>query len=89
MLCYKGRKVRVNQIQKGLKGTLTAASIFAGLSSLGLDSIEMTLIKMVSTVCTGDQRSLACSYPYLSSPGGCYMQRTIKEAVSISDLGLR
>ena len=50
-----------------------AASMFAGLSSFGLLSMEMILTKMVSTVCTGDQRSLASSYPLGSSPGACKM----------------
>lgn len=45
--------------------------MFAGDSSFGLESIDITDNKIVSTVWTGDQRSLACSYPYLSSPGGC------------------
>jgi hypothetical protein len=40
---------------------LTAASIFAGDSSFGLDNIDITDSKIVSTVCTGDQRSLAFS----------------------------
>ena len=48
---------------------LTAASTLAGLWSLGSASMEMTLIRMVSTVCTGSQRSSAFSYPHLSSPG--------------------
>ena len=47
--------------------------MFAGLSSFGLLSMEMILTKMVSTVCTGDQRSLASSYPLGSSPGACKM----------------
>lgn len=38
-----------------------AASGFAGLSSFGLLSIEMTDSKIVSGVCTGDQRSAADS----------------------------
>jgi len=38
-----------------------AASTFAGDSSLGLLSIEMTERRMVSGVCTGDQRSAADS----------------------------
>ncbi len=36
---------------------ILAASTFAGLSSLGLLSMEMTLSKMVSGVCTGDHLS--------------------------------
>lgn len=40
---------------------LTAASTFAGLSSLGSASILMTEMRMVSTVCTGSQRSEAFS----------------------------
>lgn len=46
----------------------------AGLSSLGLSSRERTDNKMVSGVCTGDQRSLASSYPNLSSSGGCRIE---------------
>ncbi|BAS75145.1 Os01g0839801 [Oryza sativa Japonica Group] len=38
-----------------------AASIFAGDSSFGPESIEMMLRTMLSTVCTGVQRSLASS----------------------------
>lgn len=38
-----------------------AASMFAGLSSLGEESMEMMDSMMVSTVCTGLHRSLACS----------------------------
>ncbi len=44
------------------KGTaLTAASTLAGDSSLGSDIMEITLIKIVSTVWIGSQRSEACS----------------------------
>ena len=53
---------------------LTAASTFAGDSSFGSASIEMTLIRIVSTVWTGSHRSEACSYPYLSSPGSCRIE---------------
>lgn len=38
-----------------------AASIFAGDSSLGVESMEMTETIMDSTVCTGSQRSDALS----------------------------
>lgn len=38
-----------------------AASTFAGLSSFGLDSMEITERRIVSGVCTGDQRSAADS----------------------------
>ena len=48
--------------------------MFAGLSSFGLDSMEMIDSMIVSTVCTGDQRSFACSYPIGSSPGLCRME---------------
>lgn len=48
---------------------LTAASTFAGDSSLGSANMEITEIKIVSTVCTGNHRSDAFSYPNLSSPG--------------------
>lgn len=51
-----------------------AASTLAGLSSFGLDSIEITDRRIVSGVCTGLQRSDADSYPYLSSSGGCRME---------------
>lgn len=47
-----------------------AASTLAGDSSFGLLSMLMTLMRIVSGVCTGDQRSEAASYPYLSSSGG-------------------
>lgn len=40
---------------------ILAASTFAGLSSLGEDSMEITLRRMVSGLCTGDHRSLADS----------------------------
>lgn len=40
---------------------LTAASTLAGDSSFGSASIEMTEIRIVSTVCTGSQRSEAFS----------------------------
>lgn len=53
---------------------LTAASTFAGLSSLGSASIEITEIRIVSTVCTGNHLSDAFSYPYLSSPGSCKIE---------------
>ena len=36
---------------------LTAASTFAGLSSLGSASMDMTLMRMVSTVWIGSHRS--------------------------------
>lgn len=36
--------------------------------------MDITLTKIVSTVCTGNQRSEAVSYPYLSSPGSCRME---------------
>ena len=36
---------------------LTAASRFAGDSSFGSANIEMTLTRIVSTVCIGSQRS--------------------------------
>lgn len=49
---------------------ILAASTFAGLSSFGLLSMLITLSSIVSGVCTGDQRSEADSYPYLSSSGG-------------------
>lgn len=48
-----------------------AASTLAGDSSFGSASIDITDIKIVSTVCTGNQRSDAFSYPHLSSPGSC------------------
>lgn len=48
--------------------------MFAGDSSLGELSMEMIDSMIVSTVCTGDQRSLACSYPIGSSPGECRME---------------
>nr|GMD02004.1 Os01g0839801 [Ipomoea batatas] len=47
-----------------------SASTFAGDSSLGLESIDMMLKTILSTLWTGDQRSLASSYPFGSSPGG-------------------
>lgn len=47
-----------------------AASMFAGLSSLGELSMDMTDRSIVSGVWTGLHRSLADSYPYLSSSGG-------------------
>jgi hypothetical protein len=47
--------------------------MFAGDSSFGVESIEITLNKIVSTVCTGIHLSPASSYPNLSSPGGCYI----------------
>ena len=46
---------------KAYKQVLTAASTLAGLSSLGSASMEITLIRMVSTVCTGSHRSSARS----------------------------
>ena len=52
----------------------TAASIFAGDSSFGDDSIEIIDIIIVSTVCTGDHLSLALSYPFGSSPGECKIE---------------
>lgn len=39
-----------------------AASIFAGLSSFGSASMLITLMRIFSTLCIGDQRSDACSY---------------------------
>lgn len=33
--------------------------------------MDITEIKIVSTVCTGNHRSEAFSYPNLSSPGSC------------------
>lgn len=51
-----------------------AASTLAGLSSLGLLSMLMTDIKMVSGDCTGDHLSATDSYPYLSSSGGWRME---------------
>lgn len=50
-----------------------AASTFAGLSSFGELNKLITLSNIVSGLCTGDQRSLADSKPYLSSSGGCNM----------------
>jgi hypothetical protein len=50
-----------HQRHKVIKRVLTAASMLAGDSSFGLDSMDITDINMVSTVCTGDQRSLAFS----------------------------
>lgn len=44
--------------------------MFAGLSSLGELSIEITESRIVSGVWTGFHRSAADSYPYLSSSGG-------------------
>jgi hypothetical protein len=58
----------------GLSRHSAAASTLAGDSSFGLDSIEMTDSRIVSGVCTGDQRSAADSYPYLSSSGGCRIE---------------
>ena len=54
---------------------MTAASRLAGLSSFGDAIIEMTEIRIDSTVWIGSHRSLADSYPYVSSPGGCRMLR--------------
>jgi hypothetical protein len=51
-----------------------AASTFAGLSSFGLCNKLITLSRIVSGVCTGDQRSAAVSYPYWSSSGGCRIE---------------
>lgn len=51
-----------------------AASTLAGDSSFGSASIDITEIKIVSTVCTGNQRSEAFSYPHLSSPGSCSIE---------------
>lgn len=39
----------------------TAASIFAGLSMFGSANMETTEIKIFSTDCTGDQRSVLLS----------------------------
>ena len=54
-----------NESIRSIKGiinfTLTAASILAGDSSFGLDNMDITDNRIVSTVWTGDQRSLACS----------------------------
>lgn len=48
--------------------------MFAALSSFGLPSMLMTDSRMDSGDCTGDQRSLALSYPYWSSSGGWRME---------------
>jgi len=48
-------------MKKKIKTSLTAASTFAALSSLGSASIEITDMRIVSTVCTGSQRSEAFS----------------------------
>jgi len=55
-------------------GFLTAASMFAGDWSLGEESIEITEMRIVSTLWTGDHLSFALSYPYLSSPGSCKIE---------------
>ena len=41
---------------------------------MGELSMLMMLSMIVSTVCTGLHRSLACSYPIGSSPGECKME---------------
>ena len=43
------------------KVALTPASTLAGDSSLGFDSIDITLMRMDSMLCTGRQRSDAVS----------------------------
>lgn len=62
---------------------LTAASTFAGDSKLGSASMEITEMRMVSTVWTGSQRSAAFSYPYRSSPGSCRMEMHTLPTLSI------
>lgn len=47
--------LRLNSLGSSLHNL--AASTFAGLSSFGLDSMEITDSRIVSGVCTGDQRS--------------------------------
>jgi hypothetical protein len=49
------------------------ASTSAGLSSFGSPSMLITDNNIVTGVCTGLHRSFNCSYPYLSSSGGCRM----------------
>lgn len=53
---------------------ILAASTLAGLSSFGLLNMLITLRRIVSGVWTGDHRSDADSYPYLSSSGGWRME---------------
>jgi len=54
---------------------MTAASILAGLSSLGSDNMEMTEIKICSTPRIGLHRSSALSCEFMaSSPGGCRIE---------------
>ena len=60
-----------------------AASTFAGDSSFGSASIEITDIIIVSTVWTGSQRSEAFSYPHLSSPGSCRMLMQTKKMTTM------
>ena len=52
---------------------ILAASTFAGDSVLGSASMDMTLSRIFSMLCTGDHRSLLDSYPSGSLPGGCRM----------------
>ena len=53
---------------------LTAASTLAGDSSFGSVIIDITLIRIDSTVWIGSHLSDAVSYPNLSSPGSCRME---------------
>lgn len=54
---------------------ITAASMFAGLSSFGSESIEMTETTICSTPKMGRQRSMADSMGFVaSSPGGCKIE---------------
>merc|ERR1719450_1416454 len=62
------RKHRYHGNQDRLHSVDRQPSTFAGLSSLGSASIDITEIKIVSTVWIGSHLSLAFSYPYLSSP---------------------
>jgi hypothetical protein len=48
--------------------------MLAGDSSFGELNMEIMESIIVSTVCTGLHRSLACSYPVGSSPGECRIE---------------
>lgn len=61
-------------IKIGRFSGLTPASTFAGDWSFGSANMDITDINILSTVCMGNQRSDAFSYPHLSSPGSCKIE---------------
>ena len=70
-----GREARTTKTREGGREGRTAASMLAGLSSLGSESILMTDTIMASTPRMGRQRSSADSWELnRSSPGGWRME---------------